>query len=174
MRIALTIDTEHPDRPCSGRADPLVVQALEEAGARATFFLQGRWTQANPSLARRIAAGGHLIGNHTMSHSRVPHLTDDGIRSSLREAESAIEEATGVDPRPWLRLPHGAGEDDERVLGVVSGLDYRVVGWDVDPEDWSGASTAEELTDLVVNGCRDHGDGAVVLLHVWPDATAAA
>jgi len=41
-RIALTIDTEHPDFPCTPGNLPAMLDALGAAGARATFFIQGR------------------------------------------------------------------------------------------------------------------------------------
>ncbi|MDX6545593.1 MAG: peptidoglycan-N-acetylmuramic acid deacetylase, partial [Gaiellales bacterium] len=134
IRVALTIDTEHPDHPAGAENPTRVLDALAAANARASFFVQGRWAAANPALARRIAEQGHLIGNHSNSHAPMDMLTDEGIRDSLRKAEDAIESATGVSPRPWFRCPYGQGDDDPRVLEVLAGLGYRNVGWDVDHE----------------------------------------
>jgi len=173
-RVAITIDAEHPDHPAAAENPVLVLNALAAAAARASFFVQGRWAAANPALVRRIAEQGHLIGNHSNSHAPMDMLTDDGIRDSLRKAEDAIEAATGVSPRPWFRCPYGQGDDDPRVLDVLAGLGYRNVGWDVDHEDWRTGRTAAELVDGVTADVAKHGDGAVVLLHIWPDATAAA
>ena len=47
------------------------------------------------------------------------------------------------------------------------------VSWHVDPGDWTGVS-AKVLRRRVVEGVLAHGDGAVVLLHGWPDATPVA
>jgi peptidoglycan/xylan/chitin deacetylase (PgdA/CDA1 family) len=60
------------------------------------------------------------------------------------------------------------------VLEVLDGMGYRNVGWDVDHKDWQPGRTAEELVDGVVDSVVEYGDGAVVLLHVWPDATLEA
>lgn len=65
MRVALTFDAEHPDRPTSGDHDAQVLDELARLGVRATFFLQGRWVEARPRLARRVAEEGHVVGNHT-------------------------------------------------------------------------------------------------------------
>jgi peptidoglycan/xylan/chitin deacetylase (PgdA/CDA1 family) len=172
--VALTIDTEHPDHPAAPANPGSMLDALSSAGVRATFFIQGRWAAANPGLARRIAGGGHLIGNHSNSHAPMDMLTDEGIRDSVVKAERAIEAATGVSPRPWFRCPYGQGEHDPRVLDVLDGIGYRNVGWDVDHKDWEPGRTADELVERVVASAVEHGDGAVVLLHVWPDATLAA
>ncbi len=174
MRIALTIDTEHPDHPCRPGGAERLLDALHAAGTRATFFLQGRWTAANPAVARRIANAGHVIGNHSKSHAPIPDMTDDGIRASIAEAAEMIVEATGVDPKPWFRLPYGDGEDDPRIAPLVAGLGYRLVGWDVDVNDWDPDRTAREVVEGVADGCRAAGDGSIVVLHSWPDATSAA
>ncbi len=174
IRVALTIDTEHPDHPATPGNPDRLLDALSEAGVRATFFIQGRWATANPQLARRIADDGHLVGNHSNSHAPMDMLTDDGIRDSVTKAERAIEKATGASPRPWFRCPYGQGEDDPRVLGALDGVGYRNVGWDVDHEDWNPGRTAAELIEPVVDSVTSFGDGAIVLLHSWPDATLEA
>ena len=109
---------------------------------RASFFLQGRWASANPALRAPPGGAGHLIGNHSTSHSPMPELTDDGIRASVTDAGEAIAEAAGVDPRPWFRCPYGEGQDDPRVRGLLDGLGYRNVDWDVDANDWERRARA--------------------------------
>lgn len=172
MRVALTIDTEHPDRPCRPGNPERIAEELRARGIRASFFLQGRWAGANPRLARRLAEDGHVIGNHSNAHARMSELTDDGIRASITDAGEAIAEAAGVDPRPWFRCPYGAGMDDPRILGLIAELGYRHAGWDVDPNDWDDAVGAGELRARVRGGRLAHGDGARLLLHAWPDVTA--
>ena len=69
---------------------------------------------ANPSLVRRIADEGHLIGNHSTYHARMTLLSDEGLRADVRQAGETISELAGVDPTPWFRRPFGDGHDDER------------------------------------------------------------
>lgn len=172
MRVALTIDTEHPDRPCRPDNPARIAGLFRARGVRASFFLQGRWATAHPDVARSLAADAHVIGNHATAHSRMTGLTDDGVRATITEAGQAIAGAAGVDPRPWFRCPYGDGMDDTRILGLIDELGYRHIGWDVDPNDWDDAVGASELRARVRDGCRAHGDGARVLLHSWPDVTA--
>ena len=175
FRVALTFDAEHPDRP-SGRPDHAVriLDALAAAGARATFFVQGRWALAYPSLARRIAADRHLIGNHSQFHARITLFSDDGIRADVLEGQEAVLASTGVDPRPWFRCPFGDGHDDPRVLRILDDLGYRNVFWRVMVEDWEPHRTGAAMIEDVVAGVEAFGDGAVVLLHTWPEGTADA
>ena len=173
MRVALTFDTEFPDRPSPTGVEDRIVSALAGAGVRATFFLQGRWARAYPEVARRIAEPGHVIGNHSHHHAPMDGLLDDFFRSDVVDAQEKILAATGVDPRPLFRCPFGSGMDDSRVLGLLDELGYRHVGWDVDPRDWEEGREPTELLNRVLAGVRER-DEAIVLLHGWSEGTAEA
>lgn len=173
-RVALTFDTEQWSHPSSPDVQERILDVLAGAGARATFFVQGRWATAYPACARRIATDGHLVGNHSHHHAPMSLLTDAGIERDVRRAEQAICEHAGVDPRPWFRCPFGDGHDDPRVLAALDRAGYRNHHWDVEPDDWRPERTPIDLERLVVEGALEHGDGAVVLLHSWPPATIAA
>ena len=172
--MALTFDAEHPDRPAAdGNADRLLDE-LARLDVRASFFVQGRWAEAYPATARRIVAAGHLVGSHSHYHVRMPLLTADGLATDVRDAEEAIREHAGIDPRPWFRCPFGTGADDPVLVGLLAVLGYREVGWHVSPEDWNPANSPVDVVRTVVDGVLEHGDGAVVLHHTWPDQTLAA
>jgi peptidoglycan-N-acetylglucosamine deacetylase len=173
LRVALTFDTEHPGRPTRPGVEDEILSVLGDAGLRATFFLQGRWACAFPDRARRIAAAGHLVGNHSHHHAPMDALTAKGFRADVRAAEETIRTVTGVDPKPWFRCPFGSGADKARVLGLLAELGYRHVGWDVDPADWNETRTAEKVAAIVLDGVRAQED-SVVLLHGWPAVTAEA
>ena len=173
MRVALTFDTEHPDRPCTEKALGLILSSLADASAPATFFVQGRWARSRPDEARRISSAGHLIGNHSHHHAPMDSLTEAGFRADVSEAEAMIKEVTGVDPRPWFRCPFGAGMDDPEVLHRLEEIGYVHVGWDVDPHDWHEDSDAHAVERRVLEGIRARYD-SIVLMHSWPDSTAEA
>ena len=172
FRVAFTFDAEHPDRPARAGNDDRLLDALAAAGVRSTFFVQGRWAEAYPGTARRIADDGHLVGSHTFYHARLPLLSDDGLATDVRDAEQAIQDHVGVDPRPWIRAPFGAGARDSGLLARLGDLGYRHVGWHVAGDDWEPGKTVERLIGIVVGGAVACGDGAIVLLHSWPDPTA--
>lgn len=174
FRVALTFDAEHPDRPSAPGVQERLLDELSRANARATFFLQGRWAEAYPETARRIPGEGHLVGNHSHYHARMPLLNARGLRSDIAASLAAVTEATGVDPRPWFRCPFGAGAADQRVQRFVREAGYRHVGWHVAGIDWPPERTGSDVEEAVVRGVLAHGDGAVVLLHGWPDRTEHA
>jgi peptidoglycan/xylan/chitin deacetylase (PgdA/CDA1 family) len=172
--VALTFDAEHPDRPSDGRGSEAVIGGLRQLGVKATFFVQGRWAEAYPALAGSLAEDGHLIGSHSFYHARMPLFDRRGFRTDVRAAERAIRSFAQVDPRPWFRMPFGSGADRAVLIERLADMGYRHVGWHVSGLDWHRGRTARGLEEAVVAGAVNHGDGTIVLLHTWPDATAAA
>ena len=175
MRIALTFDAEHPDRAhCPPGASERVVATLRTAGVRATFFLQGRWVEAYPHIARQIAWDGHSIGSHSYYHTRLALLSDEGLAADVAAAEGVIRTVTGKDPRPWFRCPWGDCSGDPRIFRALDTLGYRHIGWHVQAEEWEIARTPRQVEQAVVDGALAAGDGAIVLLHTWPASVPAA
>jgi peptidoglycan/xylan/chitin deacetylase (PgdA/CDA1 family) len=174
LRVALTFDAEHPDRPHRPGISESLLDVLADRGVRSTWFMQGRWVEAHPETARRVAADGHLVGNHSFYHARLPLLTAAGIRTDVRSAERVIRDVVGVDPRPWFRCPFGAGSEDRRVLALLAGLGYRDIGHDVVLEDWEPHRTGSAMVADALRLCPEAGDPAVVLFHAWPPGTLDA
>jgi peptidoglycan-N-acetylglucosamine deacetylase len=174
FRIALTFDAEHPDRPHAAGVSEGILDVLADRGVVATWFLQGRWVEAYPGTARRVASDGHLVGNHSFYHARLPLLTDAGIATDIEDAERVIRDVVGVDPRPWFRCPFSAGTDDDRVLGILGRLGYRDIGQDVILEDWEPDRTGPAMTADALREVPAAGDPAIVLFHAWPSGTLDA
>ena len=152
----------------SHRGDALrMFSAVADAGG-------ARWVEAYPELARRIAADGHLVGNHSHYHVRAPLLTPEGFAIDAADAEAVIREATGADPRPWYRLPFGAGADDPAIHERLDRIGYRHVHWDCEVWDWRPELTEREVEDAFVQAVSGVGDGCVALLHPWPGAVQGA
>jgi peptidoglycan-N-acetylglucosamine deacetylase len=172
VRVALTFDAEYPDQP--GGNSTNAWRILERLGPRAaTFFIQGRWARSEPELAWDIASR-HLIGNHSNWHVRMTYLSEEGLTKDIIEAQETILRATGVDPRPWYRCPSADGHGDPRIKGILAELGYRAVLWHLAVEDWEPSRSAGQIAEDVVYGALAYGDGAVVLLHTWPEHTVEA
>jgi peptidoglycan/xylan/chitin deacetylase (PgdA/CDA1 family) len=150
-----------------------IVEALAARGVHATMFIQGRWAQSYPQLAREVAAAGHLVGCHSHFHARMPMLTRRGLASDVRSATTAIRDVTGVDPRPWFRSPFGALDRGTAVVSQLRTLGYRNVGWHVDSRDWASRGP-DGIARRVIEGALAHGDGAIVLMHGWPSPNPKA
>ncbi len=121
-RMALTFD----DGP-NPRITPRLLDLLEKHGARATFFLVGRFVRECPEVTREIAARGHLLANHTDTHPSLVWLSGGRIRQELRRCEDAIGRAVGAGGKRWMRPPYGArgpqvngAVREEHLSGVVT------------------------------------------------------
>jgi peptidoglycan/xylan/chitin deacetylase (PgdA/CDA1 family) len=142
---------------------PSILQTLESAGVRGTFFLTGAWAAANPAGVAAIVAGGHRVGNHSQTHPDFTGLPDAGIVDQVRAAEQSIV-AAGADPRPLFRFPFGAR--DPRTIAAVNNLGYVPVRWSVDTLGWKGTSggiTAQLVADRALSALQP---GEIVLMHI--------
>jgi peptidoglycan/xylan/chitin deacetylase (PgdA/CDA1 family) len=174
FRTALTFDAEHPDRRSTPGVQERLLDILDKLDVKATFFIQGRWAEAYPDTAARIAKAGHLVGNHSHYHARMPQLNNKGLAWDIRTAEENIIAITGVDPKPWFRNPFGDGSDDPRVLKAIERAGYVHVGWSVEAFDWEPDPPLAELVDGIVEGLLTARDESVALLHTWPKRTEKA
>jgi peptidoglycan/xylan/chitin deacetylase (PgdA/CDA1 family) len=169
MDVALTFDTEHPDRPlCPPGVAERILSMLAANDVRASFFLQGRWATAYPDLARQIANDGHLVGNHSHAHAVLGNYSPEGLAADIRAAEQAIADTTGVDPRPWFRCPFGTTSHSPQLAPVLRDLNYDDAHWNITGHDWEIDASADEIVPRVIDGINAHPEGAVVLLHSWP------
>jgi peptidoglycan/xylan/chitin deacetylase (PgdA/CDA1 family) len=81
---------------------PRILEFLGARGLKITFFIVGQDAalDKNRATLASIAAAGHEIGNHSFRHEPWLHLyTVEELDTELRQAEDAIEAATGVRPR---------------------------------------------------------------------------
>ena len=96
-------DWFHPElvRSSVPAGDPRTVvergtDALLEVFARhvvhATFFLLGEVARRHPALVRRIAAGGHEIACHGMTHRPLWALDRESFRAELRAFRAVLRE----------------------------------------------------------------------------------
>jgi peptidoglycan/xylan/chitin deacetylase (PgdA/CDA1 family) len=174
QRVALTFDTEHPDRPHQRGGEARLIELLARLEVRATFFLQGRWVEAYPELGRAIRDAGHLIGNHSHFHVRMPMLSPKGFESDIRDSDRVIQDLLGVDPKPWFRFPFGGGADDPELRDRLAAAGYQHVGWDVNLEEWREGSTAHQVAAGIDHDLEGAPDEAIVLLHTWPTPVVGA
>jgi peptidoglycan/xylan/chitin deacetylase (PgdA/CDA1 family) len=151
--IVLTFD-DGPDED----ATPGVLDALDAAGARATFFLVGEQIESHPALARELAERGHDLQLHGYGHVAHDRLSPDAARRDLERGAGILREATGVEPR-FYRPPYGRFSDGSYEACRALGLE--AVYWSAWGTDWETISP-ERIAELVV---PDLSDGAVVLLH---------
>ncbi len=113
---------------------PRLLEILARHDVQATFFLLGSHAQAEPELARRIAAAGHLIGNHSWSHPNLALSGRKRIREELARTSDVLEQTTGAQVK-YFRPPFGARRP--AVLRLARELGMVPVLWNAMTSDWS-------------------------------------
>ncbi len=154
-RAVLTFD-DGPDSSPLGTA--AVLDALDLAEAKATFFLVGEQIEKAPGLAEEILSRGHEIGVHGQRHFRHDRVPVAESTADIEVGHAAIAAIAGAEPC-FYRPPYGkltrAGADTCRRLGL------EVAYWSTWGLDWEPLS-GERIANRVN---RDLDDGAIVLLH---------
>jgi len=73
----------------------LVLDALDRAGVRATFFVVGWVAERHPQLVDMVRAAGHEIGSHGHLHQKAYDLGQERFRSDLRESLRVLSQIVG-------------------------------------------------------------------------------
>lgn len=150
--VALTFD----DGPNPNTTAP-IIDILDRAGIKATFFTVGRMVQRFPDLVKRELADGMAIGDHTFGHTRLTGLPADQVRDELQRT---IEQLTPLGAHITLMRPPG-GSFDASTIEVAKSMGLRTVVWSVDSKDWSKPGV-DAIVHRVVDSVRP---GSIILMH---------
>jgi peptidoglycan-N-acetylglucosamine deacetylase len=158
---ALTFD----DGP-HAHGTPAVLEILDRARVRATFFLVGEQVLRNPALAREIADAGHAIALHCHRHRNLLRLSPRQVHEDVARAEEIIGTHTGCSPELY-RPPYGVLNVSALRLARARG--WRTLLWSHWGRDWEARATPASIAARVTDGARA---GAVLLLHDADDYSA--
>ena len=157
--IYLTFD----DGPLPGKTE-VILDLLDKAKAKATFFVIGERAEKHPDLMKKIAGAGHSIGNHTYSHYRFGGDIAAFLRE-LEKGEQIIRETSGKSQK-LIRIPYGIVH-----FGLFAALlkhGYRVAFWNKDTKDYK-LESPNDLSRYMNPEELQNGD--VVLMHDFPEVT---
>lgn len=148
--VALTFD-DGPHREFT----PQVVEALNQRGAKGTFFMVGSWVGQKEELVRQMAADGHQIANHSWEHANFSDMSEADIRADVERSRARLQEVTGQEDF-LVRTPFGV-----RTETALAAIDSPLILWSQDPAEgqiMDGATMARRVI-------RNIRDGDIILLH---------
>ncbi|HEX3011469.1 MAG TPA: polysaccharide deacetylase family protein [Syntrophomonadaceae bacterium] len=152
-QVALTFD-DGPDNYYT----PQIPDILKSENVKATFFVVGERVKANPNVMKKIVSEGHFVGNHTWDHPKIPNLKVDDVKSEVQKTEDEISQYTGYQTA-MFRPPYGIINSD--IASVLSNLNYKIIEWSSDSQDWKGYKKDQVESNILSNA----KDGAIILQH---------
>lgn len=143
---------------------PRLLDILAEHRVHATFFVLGKFAQAESALARQIADAGHLVGNHSWNHPNLARTGADQVREELLRTSDLLQQILG-EPVQFFRPPYGARRPV--VLRIARELDLTPVTWNAMTDDWAEPSADRIAASLVAEIDRNHQHGSAtnIVLH---------
>lgn len=74
----------------------LLLDLLDEAGCKATFFTLGWVGEHHPQVVREVAKRGHEIACHSLRHRTVYEMSPEEFREDTRRAKELLEHLSGT------------------------------------------------------------------------------
>lgn len=137
---------------------PAMLEELNKAGAKATFFVTGSWAQKNPEVLQNIFAQGHSIQNHGFKHLHFAALSSVQTAAEIKKAEEVVYDIIGC-RTSFFASPYG--EQNRQIMQGVKSADYDLIMWTVDTIDWQRPSP-DVIVKRVMNKVEND---AIILMH---------
>lgn len=99
---------------------PAILDALQKHQAPAAFFVVGNFLSDQPDLVKRMAAEGHIVGNHTWSHPDMSKIsTQEAFSEELNRVSALYQETTSQEmvkfyPASAGKIQHAEPADGKR------------------------------------------------------------
>lgn len=150
--VCLTFD-DGPDATYT----PQILDVLEGAGAKATFFEIGSAVDASPETTSLVATRGMQLASHGYAHTDLEAFDPEALRKDLSASFTSLETAAGVTTSA-VRPPFGSY--DASTWLDTQGLVSVMVTWTQDSGDWAqiGASA------VASNSLIGLHSGSIILL----------
>jgi chitin deacetylase len=150
--VALTFD----DGPWPNYTSQ-VLEILKKNDIKATFFWIGRMLKQHPEIAKQVVAEGHVVANHTWSHS-YRWMNKATAAREIDDTADLIYKTTGVKSL-YFRPPGGILTNG--VADYAKKKNYAVIMWSNDSIDYR-RSPAKRLVNNVM---RRINPTEIVLMH---------
>ena len=153
-----------PDPLIYDVALPRLLERCARAGVRATFFCVGRDAAAHAAALGCIAAAGHEVASHSLTHPlALTRLPAGALRRELVESKRLLERAIDREVAGF-RAPNF--DADARVLGEVAAAGYRY--------DASGYPTPLLAAARVVLALKGGNPVSVLRMRLFPHSLERA
>ncbi len=156
---------------------PGILDVLKEQNVSATFFMLGKYAQANPDIVKRVHQEGHLLANHGYSHNYdIIYENAEKFWEEVEKTHKTLTDISGEEPFKLFRFPgggHNTGENGAKKQDykkILQDKGFYFADWNALNGDTEGHSVhPEKLLNRIKETAK--ADNIVVLMH---DATTKA
>jgi peptidoglycan-N-acetylglucosamine deacetylase len=157
--VALTFD----DGPIDSKTEK-ILEILADHQVQAAFFCIGSRVAQSPEVIKKIDEAGHLLGNHTFTHSStIDFFPTHKIKRELTDTDEMIFEVLQKKPR-FFRPPYGI--TNPMIARAVKDGKYLMVGWTLRSFD----TIIKDPAKLFARAARSLKGGDIILFHDYSDS----
>jgi probable sporulation protein (polysaccharide deacetylase family) len=143
-----------------------MLDTLDKAKVKATFFFDGSWLNKNTELALEIKKREHQIENHAYSHPNMSKLARSRATLEISKTKDLLAKRLGVENK-WFAPPSGDFNDQTVKLAAEQGL--KTVLWTLDTVDWRKPNPS----DVVAKISKHVEAGSLILMHPTASSSQA-
>ncbi len=136
-----------------------ILDILKRHNIKACFFVPGTFIDNSPKLTKRIINDGHIIGNHTLTHSPLTDRPLTEVEKELSYNNKKLFDLTGRSFDPFVRFPKGSYS--EQTLSLSNDLGYNTVFWSLYPKhkDFKNPTSSDDLNEYIYKNIHS---GAII------------
>lgn len=153
----LTFDCGYPSDLTPG-----ILDTLKAHHAVGNFFVTKMYIEGCPDYCIRMKKEGHMVCNHTVSHSDLRDKSVEKIAAEIFDCAEYFYETTGYEFDPYFRTPTGAYT--KKLLTLISDAGYTTVFWSIAYGDYD-ADNQPEPGYVLNHFTTYHHNGAIALMH---------
>lgn len=146
---------------------PEILSLLKVFNAKASFFLIGQNAQKYPELVKQIINDGHLIANHSYSHSKnFGFFSSKKIVLELEQTDALLKKITG---KKVLLFRPPFGVTNPAIKKALQITRHHSIGWSKRSFDTTNLSE-EKILERISSNIKK---GDIILLHDSSPKTVA-
>lgn len=136
-----------------------VLDLLQKFNVKATFFCIGTQIEKYPEIMQRIVAEGHIVGNHTYSHSKsFGFFSTKKVKEEIAKNDALLFRVTHKKIK-FFRPPFGV--TNPNVAKAVAASKHSAIGWNIRSLD----TVIEDENKILERVKSRIVPGGIVLLH---------
>lgn len=106
-----------------------LLKVLKQYNTKATFFCIGKNIEKHPDILRQIVAEGHIVGNHSYSHSPFfDFYKKNRLIEEIQKTDDLIENISGK-KTILFRPPYGV--TNPSIKKAIDVTKHKVIGWNI-------------------------------------------